>query len=113
MLSQRRLGRLNAGRKGSFSPRRKHTPTGGTLQEPPVKRETELVLSKRKGKTEMQVAKSAARSLPAHMQAIAFSKYRKQKPRLGKFGPASDVRHVKPEEVDVSQYLNPQKEGDV
>ena len=52
-------------------------------------------------------AKRAARKLPAHMQDVAFTKrtgtaerqYRNR--RLGKFGPASEVRKIDPSEYRI------------
>lgn len=60
-------------------------------------------------KKDLKRARKAAARLPAHMQDIAFSKWKKSPPDLGKFGPASEVRHVDPEEVDVARYLNPKE----
>jgi hypothetical protein len=50
-------------------------------------------------KTQKKRAKKAAKHLPAYMQDVAFTKARNRvRHKLGKFGAASEVRHIDPAE---------------
>ena len=55
----------------------------------------------RKRRSDLENARRAARSLPKHLQDVAFSKFSPKKDRArrlgGSFGAASEVRRINPE----------------
>lgn len=51
-------------------------------------------------------ARNAARRLPTHLQDVAFTKAKRAPRRLGKFGPASEVRRIDPKDVGLDHVYS-------